>query len=113
MKTKSLVRILTLCAVVQLTPLTLAQNPAKADNAVEHGGRWRQKLAGLSAPERHQLRAAHLKAMQDPAVRSAQLKMRQAHREFRDTQRAAMLKADPSIEPVLNKIPEGRGRRDS
>jgi hypothetical protein len=51
--------------------------------------------------------------MQDPAVRAAQVRMRQAHREFRDAMRASMLKADPNIQPVLNKIPEGRARRDS
>jgi len=28
-----------------------------------------------------------------------------AHREFRDAMRAAMLKADPSIQPILNKLP--------
>jgi hypothetical protein len=51
--------------------------------------------------------------MQDPAVRAAQIKMRAAHKQFRDAMRASMLKADPTIQPVLNKIPEGRAGRDS
>jgi hypothetical protein len=47
--------------------------------------------------------------MQDPAVQAAHEKMRQAHKEFRDAMHAAMLKADPSIQPILSKIP-GRNR---
>jgi hypothetical protein len=50
------------------------------------------------------------KAMQDPAVQAAHDKMRQAHKEFRDAMHAAMLKADPSIQPILNKIPQGNHR---
>jgi len=48
--------------------------------------------------------------MQDPAVQAAHDKMRQAHKEFRDAMHAAMLKADPSIQPILNKMPAGNRR---
>ena len=74
----------------------------------EQGGRgrhWEQRLANLSPEERDKVRAAHRKAMQEPSVQSAHEKMRQAHKEFQDAMHAAMLKADPSIQPILNKIP--------
>jgi hypothetical protein len=111
MKIQSLARIVTLCAIAQLAPLALAQNGSQTDEP--GAARWRQKLANLSPTERQQLKSAHQKAMQDPVVRAAQTKMRQAHKQFRDAMRASMLKADPAIQPVLNKIPEGRSARDS
>ena len=110
MKMQSLVWILALAALMQLAPLAMAQN---ADDADGRGAPWRQKLANLSPTEREQLKTAHRKAMQDPALRAAQIKMRQAHKEYREAMRASLLKADPSIQPVLNKIPEAHGRRDS
>jgi hypothetical protein len=114
MKAKSLVQIAALGLVVAVTPLASAQNNGANDQAGGPGaGRWRQKLAILTPAERERLRAAHQKAMQDPAVRAAQQKMHEAHREFRDAMHASMLKADPTIQPVLNKIPEGRAGRDS
>ncbi len=45
--------------------------------------------------------------MQDPSVQAAHEKMKQAHQEFMTSMHAAMLKADPSIQPVLDKIPKG------
>jgi Spy/CpxP family protein refolding chaperone len=110
MKMKSLVRLVTLCSLVQIAPLVLAQNPDEADGV---GPRGRQKLASLSPAEREQLRSAHAKAMQDPAVIAAEVKMRQARREYREAMRAALLKADPAIQPVLIKIPQAHGRRNS
>jgi len=47
--------------------------------------------------ERQKLQAAHRIAMQDPAIKAAHDKLRQAHKEFRDAMRTAMLKADPTI----------------
>lgn len=111
MKIQSLVRIAAFCAVAQIAPLALAQNEDQTDGTA--GAHWRQKLANLSPAERQQLKTAHQEAMQDPAVRAAQIKMRAAHKQFRDAMRASMLKADPTIQPVLNKIPEGRAGRDS
>ncbi len=110
MKTLSFLCIIALCLVAPTAPLALAQNQPNADG---RGARWQQKLAGLSAAEREQLRTAHCKAVPDPAVRAAQIKMRQAHRDFREAMRSSMLKADPTIQPILNKIPEARARRDS
>ncbi|HEY6070226.1 MAG TPA: hypothetical protein VIU85_02550 [Chthoniobacterales bacterium] len=86
---------------VQLAPLVQAQDEEQG----RRGRRWEQRLANLSGEEREKLHAAHRKAMQEPYVQAAQQKMRAARKEYRDAMRAAMLKADPSIQPILNKIP--------
>ena len=82
----------------------------QGDQAKRGGRRWEQRLANLSPEERQKFEAARQKAMQDPSVQSAHDKMRQAHKEFRDAMHAAMLKADPSIQPILNKMPAGNRR---
>ena len=64
----------------------------------------RARWANLTDDERTRLRAAHEKAMQDPAVQAAREKLRQARREFREVLRPALLKADPSIQPILDKM---------
>ena len=61
-------------------------------------------LANLTEDERARLRAAHQKAMMDPAVQAAREKLKQARREFREVLRPALLKADPSIQPILDKL---------
>jgi hypothetical protein len=111
MKTKLLL-IMVLAAATQFVPVTYGQGPQ------DQGGGWRrhrnERFANLPEPDRQKLQAARQKAMQDPAVQTARQKMRQAHREFRDAMRTAMLKADPTIQPVLDKLPKGgeRGERD-
>ena len=69
-------------------------------------------LANLTEDERARLRAAHQKAMQDPAVQAAREKLKQARREFREIMRPALLKADPSIQPILDKLRAERERGD-
>ena len=101
-------------AVIVLPPLAVAQDnedaPAPATAPAGRGGhRQHAYLANLSPAERKELRAAKMKAKQDPSYQAARTQMRQA----RETMRAALLKADPSIQPILNKIPEGGRHRDS
>ena len=62
------------------------------------------RLANLTEDERARLRAAYQKASQDPAVQAAREKLKQARREFREVMRPALLKADPSIQPILEKL---------
>jgi hypothetical protein len=50
--------------------------------------------------------------MADPAVQAARDRLRQARREFREIMRPAMLKADPSIQPILDKLRAERQGRD-
>jgi|SRR5947209_1985302 len=108
MKLKSLITTSVLIGALQLSPVLFAQSPNNGGPG--RGGRWQQRLANLSPEEREKLKAARQKAMQDPSVQAAHEKMRQARREFMASMRAAMLKADPAIQPVLEKIPKpGRG----
>ena len=66
--------------------------------------------ANLSAEEREKFRAARRQAMADPAVKAARDRYLQAAKEFRDIKRARMLEADPSLQPVLDKMPPRRKR---
>jgi hypothetical protein len=101
MKMKLLITMSILGMALQFTPVTRGQDEGQGT----HGRRWEQRLANLSPEERQKVQAARRKAMQEPSVQAAREKMRQAHKEFRDAMHGAMLKADPSIQPILNKIP--------
>lgn len=104
MKIKPLITTSILIALLQFSPVVFGQSPS---NEGARRGRWQQRLANLSPEEREKLKAARQKAMQDPGVQAAHNKMRQARREFVTSMRAAMVKADPSVKPVLDKIPQG------
>jgi hypothetical protein len=109
MKVKAFLIASAAVAALQLAPISFAQSPDGGD-----GGRQRRHariLANLSGDERAKLRAAHQQAMADPAVQAAKDRQRQAARDFRDLKRQRMLQADPTIQPILDKIPaRGRGR---
>jgi hypothetical protein len=92
-----------LAAAVQFAPILQAQSPTDKPARqfpMERRARW----ASLSEDERARLKAAHQKAMSDPAVHAARDRLRQARREFREVLRPALLKADPSIQPILEKL---------
>jgi hypothetical protein len=99
-----------LAAALQLAPIALAQPPGDKPGRPfqERRARW----ASLNEDERAKLKAAHQKAMEDPAVRAAQERLKQARREFRDVMRPAMLKADPSVQPILEKLRSERQGRN-
>jgi hypothetical protein len=101
----------TLAATLQFAPTVLAQpaadNPARQFQ-MERRARW----ASLNEEERAKLKAAHQKAMADPALRAARDRFRQARREFRELMRAALLKADPSVQPILDKMRAERAGGD-
>ena len=95
--------VLAMATASQLGPTVLAQSPADKparQSRLERRARW----VSLNEEDRAKLRAAHQKAMADPAVRAAHEKLRQARREFREVMHPAMLKADPSIEPILERM---------
>jgi len=102
MKMKSLISTSLLASSLALAPFVFGQG-------AEEPGKWRkhheERFANLTPDERQKLEAAHQKAMQDPTVQSAHEKVRQAHKELRDAMHAAMLKADPTIQPILDKMP--------
>jgi hypothetical protein len=106
MRIKALITMSTVAAVLQFSPVVCGQDADKPASR----GRWDQRLSNLSPEERQKVQTARQKAMQDPSVQAAYDKMRAAHQEFRDAMHAAMLKADPSIESILNKVPAPRHR---
>jgi Spy/CpxP family protein refolding chaperone len=96
-----------LACVAQWAPGVLAQQPPdRPDRPFRQfqNERRARLLANLTEDERARLRAAHEKAMADPAVQAAREKLKQARREFRDVLQPALLKADPSIQPILDKL---------
>ena len=105
-----------LACVSQFAPALFAQQPPdRPDRPFRQfqNERRARLLANLTEEERARLRAAHQKAMTDPAVQAAREKLKQARREFREVLRPALLKADPSIQPILDKLrPERPDRVD-
>ena len=105
MKMKSLMTMSILAAALQIKPISFGQD---ANEPGKGGPRHQEeRFANLSADEREKLKAARQKAMQDPLVQAAQEKRRQADKEFHDALHASMFKADPSIQPILDKMPKG------
>ena len=101
--------ILCVFGVLFVAPDAFSQTPSPAGK----GKKWQQagqkgknaRLANLSPDERKKLHAARQAALQDPAVKAAREKMEQAGREFRSAVDAAMIKTDPSIKSILDKVP--------
>ncbi len=61
-------------------------------------------MASLTPEEREKLKAARQKAMQDPAVKAADAEKSTDRKAYRKAVHDAMLRADPSIEPILQKL---------
>ena len=90
----------------------MAQPPDRPDRPFrQFQNDRRARWGSLNEEERGRLRTAHQKAMADPAVQAARDRFRQARREFREILRPALLKADPSIQPILDKLRPQRTER--
>src|SRR4051794_2941649 len=94
--------IATFAAAVLLSSVR-AQDLDRRDTQREMRER-QEKFSRLSVGEQAQLRAAQQKAMEDPTVKEAIAKRNAAIKEFRDAFTAAMIKADPKIVPILDKV---------
>lgn len=70
----------------------------------ERGGPMREIMESLTPAEREQLKAARQKAKDDPAVLEARKQAEVAMKAARDAEKAAMLKVDATIGPILDKI---------
>ena len=90
----------------QWAPVACAQRPPDRPDRPFRSfqNERRARLANLTEEERGRLRAAYQKALSDPAVLAAREKLRQARREFRELMRPALLKADPSVQAILDKV---------
>jgi Spy/CpxP family protein refolding chaperone len=108
MRTKNFLFIAAAAVALQFTPVSFAHEPDGQDRG--RPGRHMRLLANLSPEERAKFRAARQAAMADPAVQAARERRRQNRKEFRDLVRARMLQADPTIQPILDKLPARGGR---
>ena len=79
---------------VALTTAAFGQGPKKE----------RRGLGMLSVEEQMHLRSAHAAAMRDPAFMASHQRFQQARSEYREQLRQALLRADPSILPILEKV---------
>lgn len=105
MKSKALL-LCAAAAAIHFAPCAAAQDRADR-RALDRDPRWQT----LSDGERAKLRAAHDRALQDAQVRAARERLIEARRQYRDVMRPALLKADPSVQPILEKLrPRHRGR---
>jgi Spy/CpxP family protein refolding chaperone len=103
MKTKTTIAILV--GLFALSPVMRAEDtegPGKGWGRHNHGA----EMANLTPDEKQKMEAAHQKAMQDPAVQAAHEKLKAARKEFRESMHAAMVKADPTIQAILSKLPK-------
>ena len=110
MKMKTIVAISVLAGLIQLASFSFGQDSNKPDKGWRHN--HDDHLASLTPAERQKVEAAQKTAMQDPTVQATREKMKQARKAFRDAMHAAMLKADPSIQPILEKIPKHERSED-
>jgi tripartite-type tricarboxylate transporter receptor subunit TctC len=102
MKTKAVLIVTVVAAALQFAPMIHAQGAD--DQGFRRNGRHARFLANLSPDERAKLKAANQKAMADPTLQAAKERRRQANREFRQLRRQKMIEADPSVQPILDKI---------
>ena len=116
--------LFTACTVLPAAGL-LAQSPSPAASTTpsvsmpagtgaatgEHEGPGMKAISKLTPEERQKLKAAHQAALQDPAVKTAEAGRdtdKAGKKAYREAVRAAMLKADPSVKPILDKMREER-----
>lgn len=71
----------------------------------------RRAYETLTPDEQRQLRAARKTAMQDPSVKAAEATRATDRKGYRKAMREAMLKADPNIGPVLEKMRDAKPRK--
>ncbi len=72
----------------------------------KHDGKMKGKLATLTPEEREKLKAAHEKAKEDPAVKAAEATKDTDKKGFHKIMAEAMVRADPSVAPILEKLHE-------
>ena len=96
-------RQLLVAVLVFLPAIGFSQTPQASD--------FRQgRYSRLSVQEQAKLRSAHDVALRDPALVQSRVRYEQARKEFRDRLRDALLKADPSVQPILEKVRRQRSK---
>ena len=99
----------------------LAETLEKVKQSRDRAEGMRDRFETLTPEQREQLKAAREKAKDDPAVDAAREKMKSAEspearraagKEMHEAMKAAMLKQNPGLEPLLEKLgppPHGAG----
>ena len=99
-------------AVIAGSPvvMTFAQ-----DDQGKHGKhhKFAEWLDALSADQLAKLRAARTKALNNPDVHAADERRKKADAEFHNLLRQEMLRIDPSLKTMLDKLEELRKYRDT
>lgn len=95
-----------LLAAAPFAPLAFAQQVDGSDIDGQLTNR-ESKINKLTIEEQLQLRAAQQKAVEDPAVKEALAKRDEAIEGFRKALHDSMVKADPKVEAILQKIAVG------
>ncbi|MDP9291615.1 MAG: hypothetical protein M3O82_04535 [Verrucomicrobiota bacterium] len=101
-------KILTLIAAIALVYGTESLLARPGRDGVRSGHKL---LADLGPADREKLKAARENAMKDPKVQAAFEDMRATAKESHETLHAALLKVDPSLQPILDKLKASRMER--
>lgn len=107
---------LSVALIAATAPLLAQDNPSMPGQAEQPGSRPKQQFmkhsAGQMLPpdERKRLEAAKEKANNDPTVRSLLEAKESIEEQLANAMRAAMIAADPTLAPTLDKIRDARGR---
>ncbi|MDD5350102.1 MAG: hypothetical protein PHQ12_07810 [Chthoniobacteraceae bacterium] len=85
------------------------ESTAPAPSPTTHGWHWRggkmlEVWKSLTPEEKQKLKTARQAVRNNPDVVAAKMKMKTEIKTFRETRKAAMLKADPTIAPILEKF---------
>lgn len=86
----------------------LGQEPAPSPSP-SGGWHWRAHRMGhawksLSTEEQQKLKTARQATRNNPEVVAAKTKLKAEMRAFHETQKAAMLKSDPTLAPIMEKL---------
>jgi hypothetical protein len=96
-------------AIVASAPITYGQDDQSKHE--KHHRLW-EWLNALSSDEQAKLRAARKQALQKPEVRAADEHRRQADAEYHNLLQREMLRIDPSLKPLLDKVSDLRQHAD-
>jgi hypothetical protein len=103
MTIKPFVLFLVVLAVAQLAPMVRAQELDGSEVRRELRER-EERVNKLSTEDQLKLRAAQQKAAEDPEVKAALEKRNQVLEEYRAAVRAAIIKADPTVKSILERV---------
>lgn len=103
MTIKPFVLVLAALVIVKLGPVACAQELDGSEVRRELRER-EERVNKLSVEDQLKLRAAQQKAAEDPEVKAALEKRNKVIEEYRATVRAAILKADPTVRSILEKV---------